>query len=150
MKTTLLQILFFICLIFSSVARANETPPSLDGAIMVEAKEAKAALDADPNIQIIDVRSKLEYAEERLPKAICVTYKEKSKKEVGFDSNLDHWDISKLPADKNTPIMIHCNGSDCWKSYKASFLAVKAGYKKVYWFRTGMPDWQNHNFPVDQ
>lgn len=149
-RTTTRIVIYIFSLLISFSSNAIETPVSLEGAVMVEAKEAKLALDADKSIAVIDVRSKLEYAEERIPGAICVTYKERSKKEIPYDESLDQFDMSKLPQNKNVPVMIYCNGSDCWKSYKASAAAVKAGYKKVYWYRTGMPDWMAQHYPVEQ
>ena len=43
---------------------------------------------------------------------------------------------------KDKPIIFLCNGPECWKSYKASRAAIAAGYKHVYWFRGGMPEWE--------
>ena len=40
------------------------------------------------------------------------------------------------------PTVFLCNGPECWKSYKASHQAVALGFKTVYWFRGGMPEWR--------
>ena len=42
----------------------------------------------------------------------------------------DELDLNQFPTDKNAPIIVYCNGPRCWKSYKASVLLIKAGYKK--------------------
>lgn len=44
-------------------------------------------------------------------------------------------------AEKATPPVMHCNAGECGKRYKASVVAIKAGYSKVHWFRGGMPEW---------
>ena len=62
--------------------------------------------------------------------AVSVPYDEKSEHVVDFDAKKDELDLSKFPADKNAPIIVYCNGPRCWKSYKASVLLIKAGYKK--------------------
>jgi rhodanese-related sulfurtransferase len=39
-------------------------------------------------------------------------------------------------------LIFACNGAECWKSYKASQAALKAGFTKVHWFRGGFPEWR--------
>jgi rhodanese-related sulfurtransferase len=67
---------------------------------------------------------------------------------VGFDPSQDQFDLGKLPADKAAPLVMFCNAGECWKSYKASVVAVKAGYSKVHWFRGGMPEWNSKGLPT--
>ena len=52
-------------------------------------------------------------------------------------------------ASKAVPLIFACNGAECWKSYKASHAALKAGHGKVYWFRGGFPEWKKKGLPVD-
>ena len=54
--------------------------------------------------------------------------------------------IGKL--DKSKPTAFFCNGPECWKSYKAAEQAKKMGFAKVYWLRSGMPEWRAKNLPV--
>jgi len=56
--------------------------------------------------------------------------------------------VAKLGADKNAPLIFACNGAECWKSYKACQQAAKAGYKQVYWFRGGFPEWNMAGMPT--
>lgn len=51
--------------------------------------------------------------------------------------------------DKAKPVIFACNGAECWKSYKASKAAVERGFKQVYWFRGGLPEWRAQGLPVD-
>lgn len=124
-----------------------DTPDSLNGATVVDAVKAKSLFDA--GVKVIDARVANEYAESHIKGAINVPYKEKSAKAVDFDVKQDSTDLSKLPADKNTAILIYCNGAECWKSYKASVAAIKAGYKTVYWFRLGLPEWKAKGYPTE-
>jgi len=124
-----------------------DTPDSLKGATLVDAVKAKSLFDA--GVKVIDARVANEYAESHIKGAINVPYKEKSAKAVDFDVKQDSTDLSKLPADKNTAILIYCNGAECWKSYKASVAAIKAGYKTVYWFRLGLPEWKAKGYPTE-
>lgn len=124
-----------------------DTPESLKGATVVDAAKAKSLIDS--GVMVIDARVANEYAESHIKGAVNVPYKEKSAKAVDFDAKQDNIDLSKFPADKNTAIVIYCNGPECWKSYKASTAAIKAGYKTVYWYRLGIPDWKAKGYPTE-
>jgi len=127
-------------------AAASETPASLAGVKNVGAEEVKKMLDA--GVPVIDTRVATEYAEKTIKGAKSVPYKEKSAKEPGFDASQDQFDLSKLPSDKGAPVVLFCNAGECWKSYKASVVALKAGYSKIHWFRGGMPEWVAKGLPT--
>ncbi len=133
-------------MVFANAAFAD-TPDSLKGATTVDAAKAKSLIDS--GVMVVDSRVANEYAEAHIKGAINVPYKEKSAKAVNFDAKQDSFDLGKLPADKSTPIVIYCNGPECWKSYKASTEAIKAGYKTVYWFRLGIPEWKAKGYPTE-
>ncbi len=125
----------------------HETPASLSGVTVVTAEKAKSM--ADNGAMIVDARVANEYVVECIKGAVSVPYKEKSEKSVDFHSHMDSFDLAKLPADKNKSLIFYCNGPACWKSYKASVVAVKAGYKNVYWLRGGIPEWKAKGLPME-
>ncbi len=131
---------------FSTASVAAETPATLAGTKVVTATEVKKLQDS--GVPVIDTRVATEYAEKTIKGAKNVPYKEKSAKEVVFDASQDQFDLSKLPADKAAPIVFFCNAGECWKSYKASVAAQKAGYSKISWFRGGMPEWVAAGLPT--
>lgn len=133
-------------LLFANAAIAD-TPETLKGATLVDAAQAKAAIDG--GAKIVDARVANEYAEAHIKGAINIPYKEKSAKSATYDASQDSFDLSKLPADKNAALVIYCNGAECWKSYKASEMAIKAGYKNVHWFRLGLPAWKAAGYPAE-
>lgn len=135
-----------LCLAASLPCLAADTPASLAGAKSVSAEEVKKMLDA--GVPVVDTRVAAEYAEKTIKGAKSVPYKEKSAKAPDFDTAQDQFDLSKLPADKNAPVVFFCNAGECWKSYKASVVAMKAGYAKVHWFRGGMPEWAGKGLPT--
>lgn len=116
------------------------TPRQLPGAKVVDAA-AVAELMAT-GATYIDTRTEAEFKAGHVPKARLVPYVEKSAKDTDFDARLDTFDLAKLPADKAAPVIFACNGAECWKSYKASLAAVKAGHTQVHWFRGGLPEWR--------
>jgi len=127
-------------------ALAADTPATLAGVKLVSADEVKKMLDA--GVPVIDTRVAAEYAEKTIKGAKSVPYREKSSKDVKFDASLDQFDLSKLPSDKAAPLVFFCNSGECWKSYKASVVAQKAGYTKINWFRGGFPEWSAKGLPT--
>jgi len=117
------------------------TPRQLPGAKVVDASAVATLMGA--GAIYIDTRTEAEYKAGHVPQARLVPYVEKSAKDTDFDARLDSFDLARLPQDKGAPIIFACNGAECWKSYKASLAAVKAGYRQVHWFRGGFPEWRS-------
>lgn len=130
----------------TSATYAAETPPALAGAKVVSADEVKSMLES--GVPVIDTRVAAEYAEKTIKGARNIPYKEKSAKAANFDASQDQFDLGKLPSDKAAPVVFFCNAGECWKSYKASAVALKAGYTKVHWFRGGFPEWSGKSLPT--
>lgn len=128
------------------IAAAADTPPTLAGAKSVAADAVKQAQAA--GAVVIDTRVASEYADGHIKGAISVPYREKSVKSADFDAGQDEFNLAKLPADKAAAVVIYCNGAECWKSFKASSVAIKAGYSNVLWYREGFPDWAAKKLPV--
>jgi rhodanese-related sulfurtransferase len=122
------------------------TPRLLPGAMVVDAAAVDALMKSGG--QYIDVRTEAEFKNGHVPGAKLVPYVEKSLKETDFDPKADGFDLAKLPENKAAPLIFACNGAECWKSYKASHAAIKAGYAKVHWFRGGIPEWRQANRQV--
>ncbi len=147
-KKSLIASLFALSvLVAAGNALAADTPASLEGATVVDAAKAKSLMDG--GAKMLDTRVANEYAEAHIKGAINVPYKEKSPKAADFDASQDSFDLSKVPADKNAALITQCNGPECWKSYKSAKALVKAGYKKIYWFRGGFPEWKAKGYPVE-
>jgi len=139
--------LLFLGWSLTATAGQSDTPPNLPGVTVVSAEQARALMFK--GTLIVDARVAGEYVEERIKGAINIPYKEKSAKSPDFDARLDKFDLAKLPPDRNTPVIFYCNAGECWKSYKASKVSIKAGYTKVYWLRGGIPEWKAKGFPVE-
>jgi rhodanese-related sulfurtransferase/ABC-type phosphate/phosphonate transport system substrate-binding protein len=116
------------------------TPRELPGAGVIDAAAVAELMRA--GAVYVDTRTDAEFKAGHVPQARLVPYVEKSAKDTDYDARLDSFDLAKLPQDKAAPIIFACNGPECWKSYKASHAAVKAGYTRVHWFRGGFPEWR--------
>lgn len=125
---------------------AEETPHAIPGGTFVNVDQAKAQFDK--GALFVDARVAAEYAEKHIKGAVNVLFKEQFPK-VAKTGPEDKFDLAKLPGDKNKAMVFYCNGSPCWKGYKAADGAIKAGYKKVYWFRDGIPAWEAKGLPTE-
>jgi rhodanese-related sulfurtransferase len=128
--------------------RGFYSPEILPGATIPSAAQVKKLMGE--GVPLFDVRPQAHYREAHIPGAVNVPYQMNSPKEVDYDDSVDAFDISKLPKDKNAPMIFQCNGAECWYSYKAARYMVKRGYTKVYWFRTGLPAWKGAGYPTRQ
>jgi rhodanese-related sulfurtransferase len=123
------------------------TPRVLEGAKIVSAEEVADLMKR--GVPVYDTRSEEEYRERHIKGARWLPYSEKSAKEVGFDFAKDSFDVLRASDHKDAPVVFACNGAECWKSYKSSVAAIKAGYKQVYWFRGGFPEWVARGYAVE-
>lgn len=135
-------------LLTAGAALAADTPAEAPkGVTLVDAKKVQE-LQAQ-GATIVDTRKASEFGEGSIKGAISVPYDpEKSAKEVGFDPKMDTFDMSKL-ADKNAKIVVFCNAGSCWKSYKSATVLAANGYKNVFWYREGVPDWKARKLPME-
>jgi len=121
------------------------TPTSLPGATVVAADEVRRLLARGATL--VDTRSEKEFKQKHIPGAVFIPYVEKSLKDVSYEAALD--DFSGLNTLKvDNPVIFQCNGAECWKSYKASRSALAAGFKEVYWYRGGLPDWEKSGLKI--
>jgi len=130
---------------FKRVAELGSfTPTALPGATLVDLAAVKKLM-AEGAV-VVDTRNEKEFQAKHIPGAVWVPYHEKSLKDVAYDPSVDDFaGLAKL--NKSAPTIFHCNGAECWKSYKASKAAMAAGFAKVYWFRGGMPAWEQGSAP---
>lgn len=121
------------------------TPTSLPGAKVVTAPEVQQLIAR--GAVVVDTRTEKEYSSKHIAGAVFAPYREKSLKDVAFELQKDDFSAI-LKLDKNKPTIFSCNGAECWKSYKASRIAVANGFKEVYWFRGGLPEWEASGMTV--
>jgi rhodanese-related sulfurtransferase/ABC-type phosphate/phosphonate transport system substrate-binding protein len=123
------------------------TPRQLPGVTVVDAKTVGQLLQAGATY--VDTRTDAEFKAGHVPGSILVPYVEKSAKDADYDASLDRFETAKLGENRNAEFVFACNGPECWKSFKASQAALKAGYRKVYWFRGGFPEWRSSGLKFD-
>ena len=109
----------------------KELPKNLEGIKVVDFAESQKMLKGKKVI-FLDTRVKTQYDTEKIPGA------------TWFLTD----DLLKDPAladklDKNKEYLLYCNGVYCWRSPGAGLLLAHLGFKKLYWYRDGIPDWKN-------
>lgn len=128
--------------------RGYFTPEVLPGVRIVTAPEVRK-LVAD-GVPLFDVRPSNHRQSGLIEGAKSVPYVMNSAKDIDADDSVDRFDLSQLPQDKKAPIIVHCNGGECWYSYKAARYLLKRGYQNVMWFRGGVPEWRAAGYPLLQ
>lgn len=131
------------------VAHAQETPTTVQGAKVITVAEGKTLLDGKAAV-FVDTRAVVNFGKGHVPGAVAASYKEKSDKVANFDPSGDALDMSKLPADKAKPVVFYSDGPTGWKSYKATVMAVKAGYTNAHYMRGGFSEWEAKGLPVEK
>jgi len=105
---------------------------------VVDATELKMWIDDHRKILLIDSRVASEYRAAHIPTSINVP------------TNTMDQSRGKFPSDLNHVLVFYCNGwPECKKSHDASATALGWGYRRVYWFRDGLPAWQARHYPVE-
>jgi rhodanese-related sulfurtransferase len=121
------------------VAFAQEAPPIPKEVTIVNSDQLKKMLDGKEKFLLVDARNGAEFKEGHITTAIHVYDKE-------MDANK-----AKFPADKNTPIVFYCNGyPKCPRSVNAATTALGWGYKKIYVYAEGFPEWEKRGHPIER
>jgi rhodanese-related sulfurtransferase len=108
----------------------KDMPASLPGIKLIDGKELKKMMDEKKKFVLIDNRNKEQFTKEHITGAVLITVDEL----IGDPKLSD-----KL--DKNVPLVLYCNGVKCWRSPAAALLYQSLGFKEIYWFRNGLPEW---------
>lgn len=121
--------------LYLRLKQGHETPASVPGVKTVNTKEAKKLVDS--GAVVIDSRPKAYYNMAHLPGAIWV-----------YDTTLltDSSVIDKF--DINKSYLIYCTNVKCPRSAVTAAVMVDKGFKKVYWMRDGIIEWDKVGYPV--
>jgi rhodanese-related sulfurtransferase len=145
--------IFLLALTLSGVPALAEDPPAaLPDITVVDAAALKKMLDEGEKPLIIDFRLEPEFNKFSLPDSVnCL---------IGAETDISKETIRKTVkalrkcpaleyADKETKVVAYCKSALCWMSPKGALALVEMGFTDVLWFRNGMREWQEKQFPVD-
>lgn len=114
----------------------KDMPESLAGIGVVKGEEAHK-LKAK-GAKAVDNRIKAQYDTEHIEGALLLTVDELLKNPSLAD---------KLGKDDD--LILYCNGVKCWRSPAAAVILQHLGFKKIHWYRDGIPDWKKRGYPTE-
>ncbi|MCK5707275.1 MAG: rhodanese-like domain-containing protein [Candidatus Aureabacteria bacterium] len=117
-----LSILFLLMFFFVQSGYSFDQYPNL-----AEYAQVKSMLESG-TVLLINSLSQIEYDAETIPGSICLPMEE-------VESS------SLMPEDKGKALIFFCKGPKCHKSHVSAFMAEKMGYKNVFVYSGGIPDW---------
>ena len=133
-------ILFTVSLILLPVsgtyAAKKISPETVPGATTVSTAEAKRLFDQ--GAIFLDVRSSRDWEAGRIPGSKHLELKKVYNQET----------LAQI-ANPEQKIVIYCNSTGCMRSSKACAKAVEWGYRKIYYYRLGYPDWQSNGYAIE-
>lgn len=145
-----LPALCIFALLWSSASLATGTRPtsSLDTAKVVspERIEGSQKVNAEALIGLIDTA----------PELVLIDSRIESDRQKGFiegsislpNTETDCDSLAGFVEAKDTPVLFYCNGVKCGRSAKATRTAIGCGYSRIYWFRGGIEEWKEKEYPL--
>jgi len=130
-KSTLItEILLMMTLSLGSLAACSApatstTQPAVINQL-ISPSDAKAKLENNQNVLLLDVRTAEEYAAGHIPDSVLLPYDQ-------IKARAD-----ELPADKTTPIIVYCRSGN--RSAVAAAVLADLGYTEIYDLG-GIQDW---------
>jgi len=129
-KITLAAALTLICIAAVPQVFAQKSFP------LISTDELKSMMDKKDKFVLIDSRTKPEYAESHIVTAVNIP-----------DKKLQE-NLALLPTDKNSLLVIYCNGFKCGKSKRLAAQLEPMGYTNIRIYLEGIPVWEERNLPL--
>ena len=111
------------------------TPENIPGTTKISAEDLITIINDKPELIIIDSRMD-DRAQGYIEGSISLPDIDTTCKTLA----------NHLPR-KTTPVAFFCNGIKCGRSVIAARIALKCGYKNIYWYRKGFIDWKDKGYP---
>ena len=139
---TLLLFLWFSLATLSQLATGNDeiiSPERIDGTTIVDAVGLIETAREIPELVLIDSRITADRKEGFIEGSISLP-----------DTDTDCASLANAVPVRSSAVLFYCNGIKCGRSATAASVAVACGYTKVYWFRNGMEEWLEQEYPLVQ
>lgn len=103
---------------------------------LISTDELRAMMDEKKPFILVDTRTAEEFQEAHIKGAIGIP-------EKTFEGS-----AAALPADKDMPLVLYCNGVKCGKSKKAARKADAMGYRNIMIYAEGFPVWEERGYSI--
>ncbi len=118
------------------VTAGEKTPDSINGTTKVSAEQVIDLVGTHADMVIIDARKSSDREKGYIEGSIGLPNTETTPES-----------LAKHIKSKDTPVCFFCNGIKCGRSVESAKIAVKDGYKNIYWFRGGWAEWTEKGLP---
>jgi thiosulfate/3-mercaptopyruvate sulfurtransferase len=96
-------------------------------------------------LPIIDLRELRDWEVGHVPGSFSMTDRELSR---FFDLVVErHWPLADPQTD---PLVLYCYGPDCIRSRDATGIALRLGWRRIYWFRDGVGGWFEAGYELER
>ncbi len=112
------------------------SPDSIPGTTKVDAEGVLELAEKNPELVIVDARIRQDRLQGYIEGSISLP---------DVDTNCES--LARVIPRKSTPVLFYCNGPKCGRSVHSSRKALDCGYTGVYWYRGGLEEWKNKNYP---
>lgn len=112
-------------------------PESLPGMTVISTADALKMFQGKKAV-FLDNRVKSQYDTEKIKGAVWFL----------ADDLLKKPDLAKQ-LDKEKEYILYCNGPTCFRSPATGVMLSSLGFKKLYWYRDGLPAWKKAGNPVE-
>ncbi len=128
-----MRILLSICFLVVIVAcKEKSTTPRVE---VITVQEMREVLKEE-SVQLIDVRTRNEYASNHIKNAKNIVYQG------------DDWEAQIATLDKEKPVYVYCQKGG--RSAKCASLLEAAGFEKVYDLKGGISQWIAQGYQVEE
>ena len=140
-RTLLLFLLFSLAVVSLSATGSDEivTPETIDDVTIVDAEGLIETVTQTPALILIDSRIIADRTEGFIEGSVSLP-----------DIETDCDSLASAVPGLATPVLFYCNGVKCGRSARAANIAIDCGYTRIYWFRNGMEEWQEQEYPLVQ
>lgn len=129
-------------------AMHGPTPNQIPGGQVITTKGLVALLQQNQTpvvmLDILGAQQQLPNALLAVPAAQAGSYRDNIQQ--GFGQMLRQ----ATRGDMQVPLVLYCQGPECWMSYNAALRAINLGYKNVLWYRGGLEAWYRAGLPFAQ
>jgi len=139
--TLLLFLWLFLATLAQTVTGNDQivSPAHIDGTTIVDAAGLIETVTQIPGLILIDSRIPADHREGFIEGSVSLP-----------DTDTDCDSLAGIVPALTAPVLFYCNGIKCGRSATTATIAVACGYTRVYWFRNGMEEWQEQEYPLVQ
>ncbi len=140
---SLLLLIYFSAIPWSPAGAADSiekpivSPATVAGTRIVNSEQLIEAASDMPGLILIDSRVAADRTDGFIEGSVSLT-----------DTDTSCASLAEVVPGKATPVLFYCNGIRCGRSAKAAAVAVACGYSDVLWFRNGMEEWLDKQYPL--